>query len=217
MKLLPLLRDAWYFYSRHLGAIALLCLPLILTESLARQAMLWLIGPATRELQELLAGLMFYPLYSAALILFLDSRSRHLATGSRRLLDQALRCWLPLAILTGCCSALVMLGLSFMVLPGLWLMARLAFAEYLLVLRQQTPLEAMRESFRMTRPQTFRLLVLELLVVVPLWALEIWLAGRAVATHPLLELAADGVSGLLQLFATVVFFRAWMLQDTATR
>ncbi len=36
MNVLAILRDAWFFYSRHFLTIVRLCLPLILLESLTR-------------------------------------------------------------------------------------------------------------------------------------------------------------------------------------
>ena len=76
MNVLSILRDAWFFYSRNLLSISRLCLPLILLESLARLAIDHLFGKGAMPAQELLIGLVFYPLYIAALILFLDARSR---------------------------------------------------------------------------------------------------------------------------------------------
>ena len=143
--LIPL-RDAWYFFSRHLSTIALLCLPWVLLENLLAQFIgLWT-GESASVPYSLLAGLLLYPLYSAALILLVDARSRGLQPRLADLLAAALRLWPSLAVLTALTSLLILLGLSLLVLPGLWVMVKLAFAEYLLVLRGYTPLAALRGS-----------------------------------------------------------------------
>ena len=55
--LIPL-RDAWYFFSRHLSTIALLCLPWVLLENLLAQFIgLWA-GESTSVPYSLLAGLL---------------------------------------------------------------------------------------------------------------------------------------------------------------
>ncbi len=212
MKLLPTLCDAWYFYSRHLGNIALLCLPLIVSESVARLAITQATGNQDQPLQDFLISLLFYPLYTAALIVFLDTRSRGLKLSNAVLLRSALHCWLPLAILSGCSATLIMLGASLMVLPGLWVLVKVAFSEYLLVLQGRTPLDALKESFTATRGHFTQLLGLVVTVVLPLWALDFWLSSQpGISAKPLLMVLTDSLCGLLQLFVTVVFFRAYML------
>ena len=134
MNAFSILRDAWYFYHRHVTSLALLCLPLLLLESLTRH----LLSPHVGEWQgsaDLLAGLVFYPVYGAALILYLDTRTRGLTPGAAQLLAMALRLWPALALLTAVSSLLILLGASLFILPGLWLMVRLAFADFLLVHR----------------------------------------------------------------------------------
>ena len=109
--LIPL-RDAWYFFSRHLSTIALLCLPWVLLENLLAQFIgLWT-GESASVPYSLLAGLLLYPLYSAALILLVDARSRGLQPRMADLLAAALRLWASLAVLTALTSLLILLGLS---------------------------------------------------------------------------------------------------------
>lgn len=212
MHVFSILRDAWYFYSRHLGAIARLCLPLLLLESTAR-LVLEQAGSATdAPLRDLLVGLLFYPLYNGALILFIDSRNRGLAPGTGALLRRSLPYWLPLATVSGLSTLLVMFGTSLFILPGLWLMAKLALSEYLLVLRGQSPLSALRDSFRLTRGHLATLLGCVVCVIVPLWILDAWLldALPETAAAPV-RIMAESALGLAHLFASVAFFRCYML------
>jgi len=68
MNVLSILRDACFFYSRNLASIARLCLPLIALESCTRLAVDHLVGKDALPAQELLVGMIFYPLYIGALI-----------------------------------------------------------------------------------------------------------------------------------------------------
>lgn len=212
MNPLLILRDAWYFFTRNLAAIALLCLPLIVLECLAQQVIGTWSGSEASPAYGLLVGLLFYPLYTAALILFLDARSRGLQPRTLDLLAMALRLWPSFAVLAAMSTLLIMLGVSLFVLPGLWVMIKLAFAEYLLVLRGLAPLAALRESFQMTTGQFWRILVCILCVMLPLWALD-WLSFPSADQQPdaLLSFLLDCANGFLQLFATVVLFRLFML------
>jgi hypothetical protein len=214
MNALTILRDAWFFYSRNLPSIVRLCLPLIVLESCARLAVSHLFGKDVMPAQELLIGLVFYPLYIAALILFLDARSRGHAPPLREVMMRALPLWPSMAVLAGLGTLLIMLGASLFVLPGLWVMVKIAFAEYLLVLRGLSPLAALKQSFLETRGHFLLILGCIMAVLVPLWLLEAWIAAQLWAGESSpgpLAVLVDSVVGVVQLLATVVLFRCFML------
>lgn len=212
MNPLSVLRDSFIFFSRNLHSIAPLCLPLIAVECLLRAVVSGLVPAAHSPTYELLVGLVVYPLYSAALILFLDARSQGRRPSLRNLLAASALLWPSFAVLAGLSTLLIMLAASAFVLPALWVMVKLAFAEYLLVLRGLTPLQAMRESFMLTIGHFWSLLACVLLVIVPLWLLDDWtlqlLGEQPDAVGSLL---LDILNGFLQLFSTVVLFRCFML------
>ncbi|WP_218421899.1 YciC family protein [Stutzerimonas stutzeri] len=214
MNVLAILRDAWFFYSRHFLTIVRLCLPLILLESLTRVALdHWLANDAPPAL-DLLVGLIFYPLYVGALILFLDARSRGHDPALGAVYARALPLWPALAVLSGLGTLLILLGASLFVLPGIWVMVKIAFAEYLLVLRGLTPLAALKQSFQLTRGHFLLVLGSVMTVLLPVWMLEVWIAAQLFAdeTPPLLPaMLLDGVVGLLQLLPTIMLFRCFML------
>ena len=118
-----------------------------------------------------LAPLVVYPLYTAALILYLDARSRGEAPRTRDLIAAALLQWPRFALLTALNTLLILIGISLYFLPGLWLMVVLAFGEYLLVLRGMAPLAAMKESARLSRGNFWRILLCILAVtgIVQTW------------------------------------------------
>ena len=206
-----ILRDAWYFFSRHLGAIARLCLPFIVLETLLQLLLAERYDAQLQGAGELLAGLLFYPLYSGALILYLDSRTRDRTPGTQALWAMALRLWPRLALLGALSSLLIMLGISLLVLPGIWLMVRLAFADYLLVLRGLAPLPALRESLEQTRGHFWPILLLLLFILIPLWGVEAWLFARLDPSAFAPRLLLGSAIGFAQLFASVVLYRCFML------
>jgi len=212
MNPLTVLRDSFYFFQRNLGAIVQLCLPLVILEAVLQQVLDRTLGPEAFTGYSMIVGLLVYPLYTAALILFLDARSRGESPRTADVLAMALTLWPRYALLTAMSTLLILLGLSLYFLPGLWLMVTLAFAEYLLVLRGMTALAAMKESFRLTRGHFLRILVCLLCVMTPLWLLK----GASVAAwpdlqNPLLAVLIDSAHSFLQLFTSVVLFRLFML------
>ena len=216
MNPLSVLRDSLHFFRRNFLAIVRLCLPLVVLEALCKGLLDQAAGPDHSPMYDIVLGLLFYPLYTAALILFMDVRSNGTQPLTRNLLAAAVRLWPMFALLTGTSTVLIILGMSMFVLPGLWIMVKLAFSEYLLVLRNLTPIEAIRQSFAMTRGHFWRILTCVLAVLTPLWLLD-GISGQLYPDprNPVLGLAIDSVNSFLQLFTSVVLYRLFMLLNDA--
>ena len=150
MNPLSVLRDSLYFFRRHLTGILQLCLPLVVLEALGTQLLYSQLGEQASPAYGMLVSLLFYPLYSAALILYLDTRSNGQAIAKRDLFARALQLWPQLALLILISSLLIMAGLALFIFPGVWIMINLVFAEYLLVLRGRPVVQSMRDSASMT-------------------------------------------------------------------
>ena len=212
MNAFEVLRDSLYFFKRHLVSIVQLCLPLVIVEAFLQQVVDRTTGPESFAASSIIVGLVIYPLYTAALILFLDARSRGESPRNRDLLAMAATLWPRFALLTALNTLLILLGISLYFLPGLILMVMLAFGEYLLVLRGLNPLHAMKESLRLTRGHFWRILLCILCVMTPLWLLN----GASLAVYPepqnpVIAVLIDSAHSFLQLFTSVVLFRLFML------
>ena len=212
MNAFEVLRDSLFFFKRYLVSIVQLCLPLVIVEAFLQQVVDRATGPESFAASSIIVGLVIYPLYTAALILFLDARSRGEPPRNRDLLAMAATLWPRFALLTALNTLLILLGISLYFLPGLILMVMLAFGEYLLVLRGLNPLHAMKESLRLTRGHFWRILLCILCVMTPLWLLK----GASLAVYPepqnpVIAVLIDSAHSFLQLFTSVVLFRLFML------
>ncbi|VEF13000.1 membrane protein [Pseudomonas fluorescens] len=212
MNAFEVLRDSLYFFKRHLVSIVQLCLPLVIFEAVLLQLVDQNSDPDSFSSVSVIVGLLVYPLYTAALILFLDARTRGEAPRTLDLLAMSARLWPRFALLTALNTLLILLGLSLYFLPGLMLMVMLAFGEYLLVLRGLGPLQAMKESLRLTRGHFWRILLCILCVMTPLWLLKgATLAAYPEPQNPVIAVLIDSAHSFLQLFTSVVLFRLFML------
>lgn len=215
MNPLDVLRDSLYFFKRNLSGIVPLCLPLVVIEAILQQLVDHTQGPEAFPGYSVIVGLLVYPLYTAALILFLDARSRGESPRTRDLLAASASLWPRFALLTAVNTLMILVGLSLYFLPGIWLMVMLAFAEYLLVLRNMQPLAAIRESMRMARGNFLRILVCILCVMAPLWLLKGASASVYPEPNPILSVIIESGHSFLQLFTSVVLFRLFMLISDA--
>ena len=213
MNPLSVLRDSLYFFRRHLASIIQLCLPLIVLEALLTQLLYRQLGEQASPAYGMLVSLLLYPLYSAALILYLDTRTQGQDILKRNLFARALQLWPQLALLIMISTLLIMAGLALFVFPGIWIMINLVFAEYLLVLRGLPVVQSMRESARMTTGHFMRILVCVFASLAPVWLLDGLLMMAFPQPQPGVQLAMDSLSGLLQLFSSVVLFRIFRLLE----
>ena len=212
MNPLTVLRDSLYFFQRNLSQIVTLCLPLVILEAVLQHIVDNAAGPDASPGYGLVVGLLLYPLYTAALILFLDARSQGESPRNRDLLASAVNLWPKFALLSAISTLLIVLGLSMFFIPGIFLTVVLAFSEYRLVLRGDAPLAAMKSSFTLTRGHFWRIFVCILAVLGPLMLLkEFSYSLFAKDDNTLLSLALDSANSFLQLFVSVVLFRLFML------
>ncbi|MFV3406940.1 MULTISPECIES: hypothetical protein [Pseudomonas] len=213
MNPLSVLRDSLYFFRRHLVGILQLCLPLVVIEALGTQLLYRQLGESASPVYGMLVSLLVYPLYSAALILYLDTRSNGQAVPKRDLFARAVQLWPALALLILISSLLIMAGLALFIFPGVWIMVNLVFAEYLLVLRGLPVMQAMRTSASMTTGHFLRIMLCMLMVLAPLWLIDGLLMALIPDPQPGAQLLLDSLSGFLQLFSTVVLYRLFMLLE----
>ncbi|WP_229779437.1 glycerophosphoryl diester phosphodiesterase membrane domain-containing protein [Pseudomonas matsuisoli] len=209
------LRDACYFSIRNLLPLALICLPFIALESSLQRVLGEALDHQVPPLYPMLIALVIYPIYSTSLILFMDARTRGEMPRVGALWLSSALLWPRMSVLAGISTLLIMLGMSLFVLPALWVMTRLAFAEYLLILEGRTPLQAMRDSYELTRGHFWTILLCLIVVLVPVWTLEFWLTDAP--DEPRMDAAAEILSGSLigfvQMFSSVVLYRLYMLRQ----
>ena len=212
MNPLTVIRDSLYFFQRNLSQIVMLCLPLVILEAVLQHIVDNAVGPDPSPGYGLIVGLLLYPVYTAALILFLDARSRGESPRNRDLLATALNLWPRFALLSAISTLLIVLGLSMFFIPGIFLTVVLAFSEYRLVLRGDAPLAAMKASFTLSRGHFWRIFVCILAVLGPLMLLKEFSYSLFVKEdNTLLSLVLDSANSFLQLFVSVVLFRLFML------
>ena len=212
MNPLTVLRDSLYFIQRNLGQVITLCLPLVILEAVLQYVVDDAVGPNASQGYALIVGLLVYPLYTGALIVFLDARSRGESPSNRDVLARAFGLWPKFALLAAISTLLIVLGLSMFFIPGIYLTVVLSFSEYNLVLRGQPPLTAIKSSLIMSRGYFWRIFVCILAVMGPLLLLK-QLSFSLVPedTNAVMTVALESFNSFLQLFLSVVLFRLFML------
>jgi hypothetical protein len=209
MQVKLILSDSYLFYLRNFHRIASLCLPFLFLD-----AFLESLFNRSENLQALhwVSYVMIYPVYTAALILFMARSAGKEQAANMDIIAAALKLWWPFYLLTVIHLTLGAVGLFLFIVPGIWIIVRLSFAEYYLVLDGLNPLDAIRQSIETTKPYFWYLLAF-LVVTASGNGIADYLIGRAFHIEndiSILSIAANAAVSLIMLFFDVVLFRIFM-------
>lgn len=210
MNPFTVLRDAWFFFRHNLNDLLILCMPWQLLDICGRYLLQQNLPTEQDQVYELLLFLIFYPMYSALLILFVQARQQGKEPSKAALLASCLSLWPRFLLLAGISTLIILFGLSLFILPGLWLMVRLLFAECLLVLHGLTPLQALHESWRLSRGHSWTLLACVAMLILPLWMLSLYSDAPGLSLGG--RLALELLAALGQIYLGLVVFRLFILR-----
>jgi hypothetical protein len=212
-KIQIILTDAYSFFTQHFIQIAALCLPFLFATTLFD----FILGVQFRAtpmalLAPLAFNLLIYPVYTAALIQLMARRARQEQPKNGDLIMAAIQQWAPLFALKAIMVFLIGVGISFLILPGIWLGVRLAFAEFYLVLFGMKPREALVKSFTDTKNHFVLILILMAATYVPILVLGLTADQliQLISSNDFFRIIVNAVWSLIGLFVNVVLFRTFM-------
>lgn len=215
LGLMGALGDSAWFLRKYLGQLAALILPLVLPIELINL----LAGTLPAETPLQAAGrlsavglnLLVYPVYSVAVVYFLAATLADQALPVTELWRLGLRNWLRYLLFSLLAGGILLAGFTLFVWPGIYFAARLAFAEFQLLLEQQQPLQAIGRSWQATGPYLWLLaggfVVIGLLLFPTYLLLAAWLndAPMSWLWGPLLSALLTLLSSWFTIFAYRVY------------
>lgn len=229
MSLSAILTQAFNFFRNNISQLATLLVPVLFIQV---GIQLWLsleINAAdlenpqfgTSHMVAMMVLLLVFSFLIAALTLFLEIRSQGHSPSNAMILKTSLN-FVPTLLLAGVLSGLAvvgpfivllainpMLGIIGLVL-SIYLFARLAFVNFMVVVERLTPLEAIKRSFTFSGAITLKTITV-LLIYIP-----ISLAGGVLALVTQLggvplQLVGEVVVAFFGLFVNVALFRLYMV------
>lgn len=146
------LQDSWSFFKNHIVALSLIVLPIAAPVEIFNALYLYFATSEENVLSEQILPMaiyfMAYPVYSVAVVFYITSIiSGEGGRDTRTLWRLGIKYWAQYFILTFIIGIAVTFGLMLLIVPGIILMARYAFAEFDLLLNKSKPLEAIRNSW----------------------------------------------------------------------
>ena len=163
------LKQSAYFFKNNFTAICLTLLPCIVLIQLTPLLFPLIEGEAFNTSNLLIALMVkasLYPLYKGALLLLIAARANNRHASLALLYKMAARYWGSILLTAIIGGVLMSIGLALFILPGVYLYARFIFAQFNVVFRDQSPIDALVLSWQQTQQYQWQI-ILMLLVVVP--------------------------------------------------
>ena len=147
------LRQSLFFFRTHLNRLALIQIPFLLLITLVQYQLLQG-GETTEDVRNTSSlfmssalDLALMPVYWGATLLYMQSVLQGRTLSAGQAISLSLTCWGRL-LLTYILTALaVSTGLLLLILPGIYIGVRLAFAEFYCVMEGKGPVESIRASW----------------------------------------------------------------------
>jgi hypothetical protein len=216
LPLKTLLNDSLQFYKRNLGQIFTLCMPFLLAGAVMNYIIMG--SGASGEFStnkffvSMAVEMALYPMYAGSLILMMAAQAANRLPTNKELIASALAIYPQLLLLGVVWRTLAMAGFFFLILPGIWVSVRMAFAEFFLVVERFDPHGAIVRSFQTTRPHFFLILSALALIALPVFMLTV-LTGSTLYNlnaPAFIQIGAEALIAFLALILHVVMFRIFM-------
>ncbi|MFT5790328.1 MAG: hypothetical protein ACI8SJ_002457 [Shewanella sp.] len=229
MSLSAILTQAFNFFRNNISQLAALTVPVLFIQV---GIQLWLgLEISTADLENpqfgtshmvaMMVLLLVFSFLIAALTLFLEIRSQGHSPSNGMILKTSLN-FVPALLLAGVFSGLAVLAPFFVLLAinpmlgiiglvvSIYLFARLAFVNFMVVVERLTPMEAIKRSFTFSGPITLKTITV-LLLYIPISLVGSVLAMATQLGGIPLQLVGEVIVAFFGLFINVVLFRLYMV------
>jgi hypothetical protein len=216
MALQGLLLDSFRFFRNHLFTILLIIVPVVFPIELFRtyyaESLLGQEANLGSDLPVLLVGLLAYPIYAGGIIFFIASQISGNRLNARSCWLLGLKYWWPFLLLSLLLGVATGLGFVLFLVPGVIVLVRFSFAEFDLLLKGESPPEALRRSWNETRPYFLLILggylVIFAAVYVPYFGL-IFVLDDLEVDLGIFRVLLDTLYAVLSVLLTIFRFRVY--------
>ncbi len=150
-----------------------------------------------------LMNLIIQPIYTGGLITLLFSLASDQKRGIFSCLLAGIKRWPYMLLANVITTFLIFTGFLLFVLPGIWLFSRLFLVPYLVMLKKQTPFEAIANSYQFTRGYSMTILI-DIILLIIIAFIFLLILSIFQLTHPMLLLL---FLLMFQSMAYVIYYR----------
>ena len=210
------LMDSWNLFTNNILGISLIVLPIIIPIEILTSIYTYNLPEAetvtAEEFYPLSISLLFYPIYSVAVVVYISSVVNNNTYTLGQLYKSGLRFYISFAIMSILIGLIFFGGLLLLILPGIYFLIRYTLSEFYLVLEEAKPLDAMRKSWEISNNYIITLflgyIVIALCLTSPALALNYFLEEGTDIYH-LVNTGENIVFSVLNTFYTIYAYRIY--------
>lgn len=215
------LSDSWSFFRIHGVALAMIVLPIVAPiEILVSLYQAFVVSEEfvlAEQAIPMIVSFLAYPVYSVAVVYYIASIISGQPRSNSELWTLGLRYWQPFIILSLLVTVAVMFGLFLLILPGVIIAVRVAFAEFELLLNDRKPMDAIKIGWKGTQEYMWVILggyvVITAGIYIPLYFLGAAFDETS-NVHGIMTTFINIAYQFLAVFYTIFAFRVYDIART---
>ena len=210
------LTDSWSFFKIHAVAISIIILPIVAPIDILTALYQYFFTSEeflfSEQVIPMAISFIAYPIYTVGVIFYIASVISGENIGTKTLWKLGAKFWLPYIVLSILVGVVVIFGFILLVIPGVIFTIRYAFSEFDLLLNQSKPLDAMRNSWDITKEYMWVILggyvVITIALYVPYY-LVASLFDESSISYWVLDTVSNIAYSVLGVLYTIFAFRVY--------
>lgn len=212
------INDSVNFFKNNIKPICLIILPIVIPIEIVSAVVEHYHNDrdtfSTTYWLPLLLGLLLYPIYQGALIFYIVSAITNEYLPLKQYYQLAIKFWFPLFFLYLITSGVVLAGIIFFIVPGIFAMSRVVFSEFYCLLHKQSSSEAFSSSWNKTKEHQWLILkgiiIIYSLILLPYITLS-YIIGALSLWNPLISIIIGCSLSVFLSLITIFSFRIYTL------
>jgi len=210
------LMDSWSFFKIHVLAISIIILPIVVPIETLTALYQYFLGSEEFVLSErlipMVIGFVAYPIYAVGVVFYIASVISGETIDTKTSWRLGIKFWVPYVVMSIFVGVVITFGLFLLVIPGIIFAIRYAFSEFELLLNQNKPLDAMRNSWDVSKDYMWVILGGYIIITFALYApyyLLAWLIDEASVAYWVLVTIFNIIYSVVAALYTIFAFRVY--------
>ncbi|MBA3029523.1 MAG: hypothetical protein FP816_12045 [Desulfobacteraceae bacterium] len=211
------LQDTWYFFRIHVMPLSAIILPILVpTEIITSLYSYYFTGEdfvLLEQIPTVIIGFLTYPVYSVGVIFYIASIIDGKVIDTKTAWFLGIKFWGPYLVLRILMGISIAGGIMLLIIPGVIFAVRYSFSEFDLLLNNPNPLEAMKNSWTLTRKYMLVLLggyaVIGISLFLPYYAVLSFFNESNVVLRVLAGMLLIMIHAVMEVLFTIFAFRVY--------